>query len=102
MQTIDKALLDALLCGEDAHTRVAALTSEVFRVTKPGGRYVVLSHGAPASRVPLLSAAGWEGVAVTEVPKPPLEGFKEVVAASPSYYLYVATKSAAATTGAGR
>lgn len=55
---IDKALMDAVLCGEDAWRRTTAMVREMHRVLKPGGTYVVISYGTPSSRVGYLSGAG--------------------------------------------
>jgi ubiquinone/menaquinone biosynthesis C-methylase UbiE len=51
---IDKALFDAMLCGENNTTDVQTYLEEAHRVTKPGGVFILISHGAPASRMPHL------------------------------------------------
>ena len=51
---LDKALLDAQLCGADALATAAGVVSEAHRVLKQGGFMVVVSHGRPEARVPLL------------------------------------------------
>jgi ubiquinone/menaquinone biosynthesis C-methylase UbiE len=51
---IDKGTMDSLLCGENALLGVALLTKEVQRVLKTNGVYMLVSHGQPDSRVPLL------------------------------------------------
>jgi SAM-dependent methyltransferase len=63
---IDKALFDALLCSETNTADVQAYLEEVHRVIKPGGVFVLISHGAPASRMPhfQLSMAQTQGVYV--------------------------------------
>lgn len=48
---LDKSTIDALLCGEDAYLNVAKMTKEVQRVLKTGKYYVVISYGAPDSRL---------------------------------------------------
>jgi len=50
---IDKAVLDALLCGSESDT--AALLREAQRVLRPGGRFLLITFGQPSARVPLLT-----------------------------------------------
>jgi len=47
---VDKGLFDALLCSQDNLSNMHALVGEMYRVLKPGGVYIVISHGAPESR----------------------------------------------------
>ena len=42
---IDKSTMDALLCGDDASFKVAALLKESQRVLKVGGVYFAISYG---------------------------------------------------------
>jgi len=51
---IDKALLDALLCSDDNIISANRLVREMFRVLKPGGTYVIVSHGPPDTRIGYL------------------------------------------------
>ena len=63
---LDKALLDVLVCGDDAVARVHAYLGHAARVLKPDGTLIVVSHGEPAARLPFLTgqraqaAYGWE------------------------------------------
>eukprot|EP01138_Halocafeteria_seosinensis_P011197 gb/GECG01011436.1/.p1 GENE.gb/GECG01011436.1/~~gb/GECG01011436.1/.p1 ORF type:complete len:369 (+),score=43.81 gb/GECG01011436.1/:1-1107(+) len=52
----DKALLDALLCGEDGGARANKMLWEMLRLLKPGGSYICVSHSLPEKRLPLLEA----------------------------------------------
>ena len=72
---IDKALFDALLCGENNLDSVQKMLREVFRCLKTGGRYVMISHAPSASRMHYLTSSPlqWD-VEVMEVPKPTLTG----------------------------
>jgi ubiquinone/menaquinone biosynthesis C-methylase UbiE len=53
---IDKALFDSMLCGEENTSDVQQLVTEMWRILKPGGVYLLVSHGAAPSRLPHLSA----------------------------------------------
>lgn len=87
---IDKGLLDSVLCGERAYSRVTKMVGEMLKVLKPGGAYVVASHGTPATRQAYLEVDG-ATVQVHEVPKPTDDTFSEV-GAHPSFFVYVVTK----------
>jgi len=95
---LDKALLDVVLCGPANLSGVAALTSEAFRVLRPGGAYVVVSHGAPATRLGYLErpALDWR-VAVLPVAKPKIA--KPPQRPDDAYYVYVCTKAGDAAAG---
>lgn len=47
---IDKATLDAIMCGEGSTDKVVAALSEVQRVLKPGGTFISVTHGSPDQR----------------------------------------------------
>ena len=47
---VDKALFDCQLTGDSNFFKVTRLVSEMYRVLKPGGAYVIISHGAPDMR----------------------------------------------------
>jgi ubiquinone/menaquinone biosynthesis C-methylase UbiE len=51
---VDKAVLDAQLCGEDNFNNVSMMINEMYRVLKPGGVYVCVSYGVPATRMGYL------------------------------------------------
>lgn len=50
----DKGTIDSLLCGSDPVETVHLTLFEVERVLKPGGLFVLISFGDPASRVKIL------------------------------------------------
>ena len=90
---IDKALLDALLCGGENITNVLTMLREVHRVLKPGGVYVCISHGPPEARLDYLNKqTGWS-IETRVVPKPLVEGIVEEGVAK-NHYMYVCTKQA--------
>mmetsp|Transcript_6536 Transcript_6536/g.3694 ORF Transcript_6536/g.3694 Transcript_6536/m.3694 type:complete len:97 (+) Transcript_6536:118-408(+) len=44
---IDKGTLDSILCGEGSTVNAHKMVSEVYRVLKPNGVYIVISYGMP-------------------------------------------------------
>ena len=48
---VDKATIDALLCGDAAYLNVAKMTREVQRVLKTGGHYLAVTYGDPETRL---------------------------------------------------
>lgn len=77
---IDKALFDSLLCSDDNIVSVNKMVREMQRVLKPGGVYIVISHGSPENRLGYLrrpkQGLVWN-VESMVVPKPVLAGFEE-------------------------
>ncbi|KAH7426419.1 hypothetical protein KP509_10G001400 [Ceratopteris richardii] len=69
---IDKGVLDSLMCGSNAHQNAAKMLSEVCRVLRPGGGYMLVTYGDPHMRMPHLKTHGlniWT-VALYVLPKP--------------------------------
>jgi len=85
---IDKALLDAQLCGENNFQNISEMVNEIYRVLKPGGVYVVVSYGVPATRMGYLKTPNlnWD-VSYKSIPKPEVEGYSEM-GADPNHYIY--------------
>ena len=52
---VDKALFDCQLCSDSNFVKVTNLVREMYRVLKPGGTYVMVSHGKPESRLGFLT-----------------------------------------------
>ena len=89
---LDKALLDALLCGDESFDKAMMMLAEAHRVLKPGGKYVAISYGVPSSRVSLLEEGlSWK-VEVVKIPKPPVEEFVGVETDA-CHYMYVCHKN---------
>jgi hypothetical protein len=55
---IDKALMDSLLCSEDAIRKISTMIRNMYRILKTGGTYIVVSHGTPISRLGLFTPPG--------------------------------------------
>jgi len=51
---LDKGTLDALLCGEGSAENADKMCSEISRLLRPGGVFVLITYGSPKSRIPYL------------------------------------------------
>lgn len=67
---VDKGTLDALYCSDHAQDVVAKTLSEIRRVLKPGGMFIDISFGAPASRAQLTQTKDMTLLEVVEIPNP--------------------------------
>ncbi|XP_044974263.1 EEF1A lysine methyltransferase 4-like isoform X1 [Hordeum vulgare subsp. vulgare] len=52
---IDKGTLDAMMCGDDAPHGAYKMLTEVARLMRPGGIYILITYGAPKERLTLLN-----------------------------------------------
>ncbi|KAM3403868.1 hypothetical protein ACQJBY_007145 [Aegilops geniculata] len=52
---IDKGILDAMMCGDDAPHGAYKMLAEVARLMRPGGIYMLITYGAPKERLTLLN-----------------------------------------------
>eukprot|EP00440_Ansanella_granifera_P062970 gb/GFBE01068283.1/.p1 GENE.gb/GFBE01068283.1/~~gb/GFBE01068283.1/.p1 ORF type:complete len:317 (+),score=56.45 gb/GFBE01068283.1/:1-951(+) len=69
---LDKATFDTLVSSSIAEIRSEAMLSEVFRVLKPGGIYLMVSHSGPARRLRYLAKDArrpWK-VELARLPRP--------------------------------
>lgn len=95
---IAKATFDAILCGEGSTTAIAKMCSEVSRVLKPGGVFLIVSYGVPENRLNYLekdNLYNWT-VSVHSVPKPSISASALPAASDDAnglHYIYVCTKS---------
>jgi len=51
---LDKGTLDALLCGEGSAENADRMCSEISRLLKPGGVFMLITYGSPKTRLPYL------------------------------------------------
>ena len=65
----DKALLDAMLCGENALITAEKMMKEVYRVLKDEGYYIIISNTNEDGRKLLFDDKMWE-YSVMEIEKP--------------------------------
>eukprot|EP01116_Phalansterium_solitarium_P005685 TRINITY_DN1753_c3_g1_i1.p1 TRINITY_DN1753_c3_g1~~TRINITY_DN1753_c3_g1_i1.p1 ORF type:complete len:213 (+),score=68.74 TRINITY_DN1753_c3_g1_i1:106-744(+) len=87
---IDKGMLDSVLCGDNSTENTDKFLSEVSRTLKVNGNYIIISHGGPDARLPLLENPkfNWR-VEVQTIDKP------KVLSTEPGetvYYVYIVTR----------
>ena len=56
----DKALLDSILCGEDALETVKTMLKEIYRVVADEGYYIIVSNSDERTRKDLFDLNLWE------------------------------------------
>ena len=56
----DKALLDSILCGEDALETVKSMLKEIYRVLADEGYYIIISNSDESTRKDLFDLNLWE------------------------------------------
>ena len=56
----DKALLDSILCGEDALETVKTMLKEIYRVLADEGYYIIVSNSDESTRKDLFDLNLWE------------------------------------------
>ena len=56
----DKALLDSILCGEDALDNVKIMLKEIYRVLADEGCYIIVSNSDESTRKELFDLELWE------------------------------------------
>lgn len=48
---IDKATLDAIICGDEGVCNPEKVINEIYRVLKPNGVYICITYGVPEARL---------------------------------------------------
>ncbi|MCO5569195.1 hypothetical protein L7F22_022905 [Adiantum nelumboides] len=58
---IDKGTLDSIMCGMGAPCNAEIMLTEISRVLKPGGVYILITYGDPRLRMPHINRKvfGW-------------------------------------------
>jgi len=51
---VDKGTLDAMMCGKNNLSNCSKLCTEVSRILKPGGIFILITYGKPDSRMDSL------------------------------------------------
>lgn len=91
---INKAALDAILCGNGALTKVKQMMQECSRVLSNIGSMVVVSHGRPEDRIMYFenNEKLWKGgVRIYKVPKPNV-GVLVAATKSKYHHIYISSK----------
>jgi ubiquinone/menaquinone biosynthesis C-methylase UbiE len=98
---VDKATLDSILCGDGSSSSCDRYMTEVSRVLKPGGVFIVVTYGPPEYRLGYLDRLEYEWTILSpelRLQKPdPLGGFDdkepdpEVL--PDVHYVYIMTKN---------
>jgi ubiquinone/menaquinone biosynthesis C-methylase UbiE len=87
-----QAVLDAQLCGDDNFNNVSMMMNEMYRVLKPGGVYVCISYGVPATRMGYIKTPNLDwAVSHSKLAKPQVAGFNDM-GADKHHYIYSCVK----------
>jgi len=72
---IDKGTMDAILCGDGSVSNTDKMLTEILRILRPGGTFMLITYGEPASRLHYLEKPryGWK-VETQTVDKPKVPG----------------------------
>jgi len=91
---IDKATMDAVLCGDSSTKNCYFMFKEISRVLKPGGTCLTVSHGRPDSRRNFMDKQefNWEVVDGT-IPKPTASVSSATAGSENVHFTYTMTKS---------
>lgn len=96
---IDKGCMDSILCGEGSTNNVGKMCSEVSRVLKEKGIYIVVTYGIPENRLSYLEKDDYRWKVTTQtVPKPTISttAQSDNKEASAVHYIYICQKGGAA------
>lgn len=91
----DKALLDSILCAENAYPLIEKMMKEVYRVMADDGVYIIISNGDEENRKMLFDQELWE-YTVMEIEKPSKVVLDEKEQKDPKnfHYIYILKKKA--------
>lgn len=87
----DKALLDTILCGEDAFEKSDKMMKEIYRVLTDDGYYIIVSNGNEESRKIFFDEKMWE-YKVTEIERPSKMVFVDEKEMKDYHYIYILSK----------
>ena len=66
----DKGTLDAVMCSDNFVVDSHKMISEVYRILKPGGRYICITYGDPEHRKKHFEIKKWEKIVKKKKKKP--------------------------------
>ena len=87
----DKALLDSVICGENALPIVDKMINEIYRVMVNGGYYIIISNGNEETRKNLFNPEMWE-YKMLEIEKPSKVVVLDEKDPKNYHYIYILTK----------
>ena len=87
----DKALLDSVICGENALPIVDKMINEIYRVMVNGGFYIIISNGNEETRKNLFNPEMWE-YKMLEIEKPSKVVVLDEKDPKNYNYIYILTK----------
>ena len=87
----DKALLDSVICGENALPIVDKMINEIYRVLVNGGYYIVISNGNEDTRKHLFNNDMWD-YKMLEIEKPSKVVVLDEKDPKNYHYIYILTK----------
>eukprot|EP01129_Flabellula_baltica_P012583 TRINITY_DN5692_c0_g1_i1.p1 TRINITY_DN5692_c0_g1~~TRINITY_DN5692_c0_g1_i1.p1 ORF type:complete len:202 (-),score=29.29 TRINITY_DN5692_c0_g1_i1:44-649(-) len=89
---VDKATLDSIMCSNKSFKKVNMMIRQIYRVLKPGGIYISISHASPEDRLELFRTES----ANFQVEVVQLEKEYATICPSygtlPQYFMYIASK----------
>jgi ubiquinone/menaquinone biosynthesis C-methylase UbiE len=90
----DKGTLDAVMCSDNFVVDSHKMISEVYRILKPGGRYICITYGDPEHRKKHFEIKKWEKIVTEKIQKPATSNkeSKQVEGERNFHYLYILTK----------
>ncbi|KAF2075464.1 hypothetical protein CYY_003245 [Polysphondylium violaceum] len=84
---LDKGTFDTIMCGDNSQENALIMCQEINRVLKPGGKYIIISYGAPKDRESHFSnACEWKRIDIQTIKKPDSKKSTSV------HYIYIMTK----------
>jgi len=92
---IDKAMLDAILCGEGSTHNAQKMLTEVAKALVPNGVYITVSHGQPSYRLTYLQRPEFGWTVKTFTVQKPMMGMTASLSADDKdsvHYIYVCVK----------
>ncbi|SBT80384.1 methyltransferase, putative [Plasmodium malariae] len=89
---IDKACLDSIVCSEDSLKYIEEMLSEVSRILKSEGTFVVISHAQPTYRLGYLQKQDYKWNVTIKTVKRPMLGIVTAPIDDNLHYVYICTK----------
>lgn len=89
---IDKACFDSIVCSDESLQNSDAMLTEISRILKPDGFYVMISHAQPAYRLNYIQRDSYNWKIAVKTVKRPMLGIVNLPADDNVHYIYVCKK----------